>query len=268
MTDVIDTQNTGTQGAGNEPKPYYDGWGLSDDSVGFLQTLQYKDANALVEGLKQTRSYVGVDKNDLIRIPKADADGNRDLSEVYKQLGRPDDAKGYELGDTDFAKAASEKLFELGLSKKQATELATFIAAQDEVNKKAEEEKWNANVESGIKELQKEWGADYEANTAVAQQAVRDIAAKTGFTEEELNKIESTLGTDKATKLFYAIGAAQGGVKSLQNYNAGQETPEIAAFKLKELKQDKEFVARLAKNEHKAVQEMNRLTALAMGGNK
>ena len=68
--------------------------------------------------------------------------------------------------------------------------------------------------------------------------------------------------------MFYAIGAAQGGVKSLQNYNAGQETPEIAAFKLKELKQDKEFVARLAKNEHKAVQEMNRLTALAMGGNK
>ena len=268
MTDVIDTQNTGAQGTGNEPKPYYDGWGLSDDSVGFLQTLQYKDANALVEGLKQTRSYVGVDKNDLIRIPKADAEGNRDLSEVYKQLGRPEDATGYGFGDEEFAKAAAQKLYDLGISKKQAESLMQFMSEQDEANKKKADEEWNTSVEEGIKNLKKEWKADYETNTAVAQQAVRDIAAKTGFAEEELNKIESTLGTDKATKLFYAIGAAQGGVKNLQNYNAGQETPEIAAFKLKELKQDKEFVARLAKNEHKAVQEMNRLTALAMGGNK
>ena len=268
MTDVIDTQGAGTQGTGNEQKPYYADWGLSQENIGWLQSTGYSDPTALIEGFKSTKKFVGTDKNTLIRIPKPAEDGTVDYSEVYKQLGRPDDAKGYELGDTDFAKAASEKLFELGLSKKQATELAAFIAAQDEVNKKAEEETWNTNVEKGIKELQKEWGADYDANKAVAQQAVRDIAAKTGFTEEELNKIESTLGTDKATKLFYAIGAAQGGVKNLQNYNAGQETPEIAAFKLKELKQDKEFVARLAKNEHKAVQEMNRLTALAMGGNK
>lgn len=253
---------------GNGQTPFYDSWGLSDEDKGYLQAGTYTDAASVVKALRDTKAYVGMDKNTIIKIPKPAEDGSVDYTEVFKALGRPDDAKGYELGDTDFAKAASEKLFELGLSKKQATELATFIAAQDEANKKAEEEKWNTNVENGIKELQKEWGSDYEANTAVAQQAVRDIAAKTGFTEEELNKIESTLGTDKATKLFYAIGAAQGGVKNLQNYNAGQETPEIAAFKLKELKQDKEFVARLAKNEHKAVQEMNRLTALAMGGNK
>lgn len=253
---------------GNVQTPFYDSWGLSDEDKGYLQAGTYTDAASVVKALRETKSYVGMDKNDLIRIPKADADGNRDLSEVFKALGRPDDAKGYELGDTDFAKAASEKLFELGLSKKQATELATFIAAQDEVNKKAEEEKWNTNVENGIKELQKEWGADYEANTAVAQQAVRDIAAKTGFTEEELNKIESTLGTDKATKLFYAIGAAQGGVKSLQNYNAGQETPEIAAYKLKEMMADKETAKLLAQKDHRTMAEIKRLTELSMGGNK
>ena len=120
MTDVIDTQNTGTQSTGDGQKPYYDGWNLSNESVDFLQTLNYKDANALVEGLKQTRSYVGVDKNDLVRIPKPDKDGNIDLSEVYKQLGRPDDATGYGLGDEEFAKTAAQKLFDLGISKKQA----------------------------------------------------------------------------------------------------------------------------------------------------
>ena len=142
MTDVIDAQNTGTQGAGNEQKPYYADWGLSQEDVGYIQASTYKDPSSIIKALREAKQYIGMDKNDLIRIPKADAEGNRDLSEVFKALGRPDDAKGYELGDTDFAKAASEKLFELGLSKKQATELATFIAAQDEVNKKAEEEKW------------------------------------------------------------------------------------------------------------------------------
>lgn len=265
MTDVIDTQNTGTPDAGGS-KPYYDGWGLSDDSVGFLQTLQYKDANALVEGLKQTRNYVGVDKNDLVKIPKADKDGNRDLSEVYKQLGRPDDATGYGFGDNDFAKAAAQKLFDLGISKKQATGLLDFMTQQDEATKKASDEEWNNQVEQGMKNLRKEWQADYEANVAVAQQAVRDITEKTGFTAEELDKVEKVLGTDKATKLFYAIGASNGGIKNLQNYNAGQETPEIAAYKLKEMMADKETAKLLAQKDHKTMSEVKRLTEISMRG--
>jgi hypothetical protein len=266
MTDVIET-NPVTAGD-STPKAYYDNWGLSDESVGFLQTLNYKDANALVEGLKQTRSYVGVDKNDLVRIPKADKDGNRDLSEVYKQLGRPDDAAGYGFGDEEFAKTAAQKLYDLGISKKQAEALMQFMTEQDEANKKKADDDWNAGVEKGTAELKKSWGADYEANVMVAQQAVRDIAEKTGFGEDELNKIEKTLGTDKATKLFYAIGAAQGGVKSLQNYNAGQETPEIAAYKLKEMMADKETAKLLAQKDHKTMTEIKRLTELSMGGNK
>lgn len=266
MTDVIET-NPGN--AGNEtPKAYYDGWGLNDESVGFLQTLNYKDANALVEGLKQTRSYVGVDKNDLIRLPKADKDGNRDLSEVYTALGRPENPQGYELGDEDFAKAAAQKLYDLGISKKQAGELLAFMTEQDAVNKQKADEEWNTGVEKGIAALKKEWGSDYEVNVELAQQAVRDVASKTGFTEEELNKIEKALGTDKSTKLFYAIGAAGGGVKSLQNYNAGQETPEMAKYKLNEMLRDKETAKLLAAKDHKTMNEVKRLTALSMGGNQ
>lgn len=265
MTDVIET-NPAPAGD-STPKPYYDGWGLSEDSVGFLQTLQYKDANALVEGLKQTRNYVGVDKNDLVKIPKADKDGNRDLSEVYKQLGRPDDATGYGFGDNDFAKAAAQKLFDLGITKKQAESLMEFMTEQDNANKTKADEEWNANVEKGIAALKKEWGSDYEANIAVMQQAMRDVVDKTGFTQDDLDNIEKTLGTDKATKLFFAIGSAQGGVKNLQNYNAGQETPEIAAYKLKEMLADKETAKLLAQNDAKTMKEIKRLTELQMKGN-
>lgn len=268
MTDVIDTQNAGTQGGGNEQKPYYADWGLSQENIGWLQSAGYSDPTALIEGFKSTKKFVGTDKNTLIRIPKPAEDGTVDYSEVYKQLGRPDDAAGYGFGDEEFAKTAAQKLYDLGISKKQAEALMQFMSEQDEANKKKADDDWNAGVEKGTAELKKSWGADYEANVMVAQQAVRDIAEKTGFGEDELNKIEKTLGTDKATKLFYAIGAAQGGVKNLQNYNAGQETPEIAAYKLKEMMADKETAKLLAQKDHKTMTEIKRLTELSMGGNK
>lgn len=249
---------------GGENKPYYADWGLSDENVGWLQSSGYKDPTSLIDGFRSTKSYVGMDKNDLIRIPKADENGNRDFSEVYKALGRPEKAEEYGLGDTDFAKAAANKLFELGLSATQAKGLAEFMAQQDEAIKKSADDDWNQKVDDGIAALKKEWGANYEVNKELASKAVRDIAAATGFTQEELDGIEKALGTDKATKLFYAIGARDGGVKNLQNYNAGEETPEIAQYKIAELKKDKEFVAKLAANDPKAVKEMLRLTTLAM----
>lgn len=251
----------------NTQTPFYDSWGLSDEDKGFIQSSNYTDPAAVIKALRDTKSYVGMDKNDLVRIPKADADGNRDLSEVYKQLGRPDDAAGYGFGDEEFAKAAAQKLYDLGISKKQAESLMQFMVEQDNANKTKADEEWNAAIEKGTAALKKEWGSDYEANVAVAQQAVRDITEKTGFTAEELDKVEKALGTDKATKLFYSIGAAAGGVKALQNYNAGQETPEIAAYKLKELLADKETAKLLAQGDSKIQKEIKRLTELQMRGN-
>lgn len=250
---------------GNATPAFYDGWGLTDEDKGYIQSSTYQDASSIVKALREAKSYVGMDKNDLIRIPKADKDGNRDLSEVYKQLGRPDDASGYGFGDEEFAKSAAQKLYDLGISKKQAESLMQFMQEQDAANKKAADEDWDKSVAKGVDALKKEWGADYEVNVSVAQQAVRDIAAKTGFTEEELNKIEKVLGTDKSTKLFYAIGAADGGVKNLQNYNAGQETPEIASYKLKEMLADKETAKLLAAKDHKTMTEIKRLTSISMG---
>jgi len=252
---------------GNVQTAFYDSWGLSDEDKGYIQSSNYQDASAVVKALRDTKVYVGADKNDLFRIPKADKDGNRDLSEVYKALGRPEKAEDYKLGDTEFAKAASQKLFDLGISSKQAEALLAFMTEQDSANQKAADEEWNNQVEQGLKNLRKEWQADYEANVAVAQQAVRDIASKTGFGEDELNKIEKTLGSDKALKLFYSFGAAQGGVKALQNYNSGQETPEIAAYKLKEMLADKETAKLLSQNDHKTIKEVRRLTELSMKGN-
>ena len=243
---------------------FYDTWGLSDEDKGFIQSSNYQDASAVIKALRDTKAYVGADKNDLFRIPKADKDGNRDLSEVYKALGRPEKAEDYGLGDEEFAKAASQKLYDLGISKKQAEALMQFMTEQDAVNKKNADDEWNTSVEKGVEALKKEWGADYEVNSELAKTTVRDIVSKTGFSEEELNKVEKALGTDKAMKLFYAFGNLNGGVKNLQNYNAGVETPEIAAYKLKEMLADKDTAKLLASKDHKTMAEIKRLTELSM----
>lgn len=258
-------ENGNANVTGNESAAFYDSWGLSDDDKGYIQASNYADPAAVIKALRETKSYVGADKNTLVKIPKPDKDGNVDYSEVYKQLGRPEKAEDYKLGDDDFAKAAAQKLYDLGISSKQASALMEFMSAQDETIKKSEEEKWNSSVEKGIEALKKDWGADYDVNVEVAKTTVRDIVEKTGFTQEELDKVEKALGTDKATKLFFAIGSQNGGVKSLQNYNAGVETPEIAAYKLKEMLADRETAKLLAAHDPKTQKEIKRLTSISMG---
>lgn len=248
---------------GNET-PFYDTWGLSDEDKGFIQSSNYADASAVIKALRDTKAYVGADKNTIIKVPKPAEDGSVDYSEVYRTLGRPEDASGYGFEETEFSKVAAPKLFELGITKAQADGLSKLL------------EDWNASTASGqaeaaeqarakgIEALKKAWGADYEVNSQVAGKAVRELAEATGISEDDLDKIEDFIGVEKAAKLFHAIGTKEGGVKNLSNYNSGVETPEIAAYKLKELMKDPDTGKKLAAKDPKVVAEIKRLTALSM----
>lgn len=247
---------------------FYDSWNLSDEDKGFIQSSNYADPSAVIKALRETKSYVGADKNTIIKVPKPAADGTVDYSEVFKTLGRPDDASGYGFEETEFSKAIAPELFRLGITKTQANELAKFLEGYGTTEATAQAEKLAAARAKGQESLQKKWGAEYEVNTQVAAKAVRELTQATGITAEELDKIEDLIGVEKAAELFFAIGSKEGGVKSLTNYNSGVETPEIAAFKLKEMMADKETAKLLAQKDHRTMTEIKRLTALSMGGNK
>ena len=243
---------------------FYDSWNLSDEDKGFIQSSNYADPSAVIKALRETKSYVGADKNTLIKIPKPAEDGSVDYSEVFKTLGRPDDASGYGFEETDFSKAIAPELFKLGITKSQAEGLAKFMEEYGATTNSAAAEAASAAREKGIAALQKKWGADYEVNTQVAAKAVRELAEATGIGESDLDKIEDLIGVEKAASLFFAIGSKDGGVKNLTNYNSGVETPEIAAFKLKELMVDPETGKKLAQRDPKIASEIKRLTELSM----
>lgn len=246
-----------------ETTNFYDSWNLSDEDKGFIQSSNYSDAGAIIKALRDTKAYVGADKNTIIKIPKPAEDGTVDYSEVYKTLGRPDDATGYGFEETDFSKAIAPELFKLGITKSQADGLAKFMEEYGATSNTAAAEQAAAEREKSMAALQKKWGADFKVNSEVAAKAVRELSEATGITADELDKLEDFLGVEKAASLFYAIGSKDGGVKSLTNYNSGVETPEIAAFKLKELMSDPETGKKLAAKDRKIIGEIKRLTELS-----
>lgn len=253
---------------GNDQTPFYDSWGLSEEDKGFIQSSNYSDASAIIKSLRDTKAYVGADKNTIVKIPKPAEDGTVDYSEVFKTLGRPEDASGYGFEETDFSKVAAPKLFELGITKAQAEGLSRMLEDWNATTATGQAEAAEQARAKGIADLKKAWGADFEVNNEVAAKAVRELAEAAGLTQEDFDKIEDLIGVEKAVKMFHAVGTKDGGVKNLSNYNAGVETPEIAAYKLKELMADKETAKLLAQKDHKTMAEIKRLTALSMGGNK
>lgn len=247
----------------NEGGNFYDSWGLSPEDVGYIQSSNFADASAIIKSLRDTKAYVGMDKNDLIKIPKADKDGNIDYSEVWSRLGRPENHEGYGLPDTDFAKAIAPELHKMGITKSQADSLVSFIEAYEKSERKAAEDSARDVNTKAEEALKKEWGADFEVKSEAVGEFVRKLATDLNFTGEDFDNLQKTMGYDKAMKLLYAF-AGDGAIKDLSGYTAGKETPEVAAYKLKELMADPETAKLLANNDPKIHKEILRLTELSM----
>lgn len=262
------------EGTQNATSNWYDSLNLSDEAKGMIEVKGFKDPNDLIKSYRNIESLVGVDKNDIIRIPKAAEGQEPDYSEVFKRLGRPEDASGYELPDNDFAKAAAEEMFKQGLSKKQAQALSKWIDSYNESYSKSYAEKMaseqEAKLKASIESLQKAWGADYDKNLEVAKIAVADAAKTIGLSADALDKIGDVIGIEMAAKLFYALGSAQpgDGSKNLQNYSSheGNETPEIAKFKIQQMYEDPELAKRIQAGDAKTFKELNRLNAIIAKG--
>lgn len=271
MADENKTVDTGNQTPSDTKTTWYDSLNLSDENKAVVNTKNFKDVNDLIKSYVNIEKLAGVDKSELIRIPKAKEGEEPDYSEVYKALGRPDKSSDYELPDNDFAKAAAEEMFKQGLTKKQAKALSEWVSQYSEgqasaSRKKYEEEKESAAAKQ-IEALKKEWAADYDLNIEISKQAVADLQESLGLDGEVLDKLGDYIGVDRATKIFYMLGKAYSkgdGSKEIKNYvnKSGGETPERAAERLKELNADPETAKKLKANDPKIVEELNRLNAI------
>lgn len=246
-----------------ENATWYDSLGLADENIGVIQTKGWENADALISSYRELEKHIGADKNDFIKMPKV-ADGETpDYSEIYSRLGRPESAEGYELSDSEFASAAREILFKAGITKSQAKELETWFNDYSQNFKVTTEEQRLAELEAktsaAMDSLKKEWGADFEKNQALAQSAVR----KFGLSDDVIDAIGHAAGADVAAKMFLALADKSDSNSALTGYKSGgDESKEMAALKLSEMRSDPEIIKKLAAGDQKVNDEFNRLAAI------
>lgn len=249
---------------------WYDNLELSDETKGLIQTKNFKTFNDFVKSYQNIEKMTGVDKNEIIRIPKGKDGEEPDYTDVFKALGRPEKFSDYGLPDNDFANKVAEEMFRLGLSTKQAKGIADFVDKYAQENGQAQSAEQEAQLEAAAKEakesLRKEWGKDYDLNIEVAKQAVADLKDTIGLDSDVLDKLGDVIGVDKAAKLFYLLGkeSAADGAKNLADYvsKTGSETPEMARYKLSEMYSDPEVGKKLAAHDPNVVKELNRLNKI------
>lgn len=199
-------------GAGGTPGATDDRAWLPDDYRSDPAFADYKDVAGVLKSHKSLIGMLGLDKNLVLKIPKA-ADDQEGWNGVYKALGRPDAADGYELDALDGADDAAMnglrgELHKLGLSQPQAKGLIGYYAGLQQAAAQRAAAQAVADAQAAETTLQKEWGAaNYKANIDMAIGVVRRFGG-----DEALTALQnSPASRDPAVlKMLVAIGGRLG----------------------------------------------------------
>jgi len=214
----------------------------------------------MIASHRSLEKLIGVDPKSVVRIPKAgDLEGQ---NAFYKQLGRPDTADKYDLGeglDPAYAGAAKEFFHKAGLSNEQAK---AVVAANNEYLAGMREQQakdYQLGVEAGEQQLQNEWRGGYDRMINQATQTAKML----GFTAEMIDGLESKMGYADTLKFLANLGnkisedsfvSADGGKKQF----AGTLTPQEATREWDQLKLDQNFLKALMDGDnpgHKAARD-------------
>lgn len=257
----------GAAGAGGEGAWYT---GIQNEELrGFVQTKGFKDVGSLAESYRNLERLQGVPQERLLKLPEKHDDPA--WASVHERLGRPADAKGYELqfeGDPTFAEKMAGVMHGAGVSKQAAAAMnaawnewvADALKADDAAKKAADE--------ADMGKLRTEWGNTFDANVEAGRRAGREF----GLTEDQFAAVSSALGSAATLKLFQGIGAKLGEAGSFDPSGAGQGkagfgmTPDQARARIGELQKDAGWVSRYLSGDAAAMSEMTQLSQTAAGG--
>ena len=242
------------------------------ETQGWLENrgLTKLDGNAalpeLVKGFRNAEKFVGAPADKLIRVPDWDKADRVELDQGYTKLGRPADAKGYNIpvpdgSPTEMAEWAKSVFHEAGLSQRQA---AAISAKWNELGASVSQQNVQAQQQA-IKDqetkLQLEWGHAYDKNDAIAARAIDAL----GLQREQLSALTRSLGFDGAMKMFASIGEKLGESEFVSGDNSSNSpvTPNQAQSRINQLQQDKDWVNKYIAGNVEARSEMERLMKMA-----
>jgi hypothetical protein len=248
---------------------------LSPDDIGWLQNKQYFGADpakadvrksfpGFVKAHRSMESLVG-DPSSRVVIPKEGA-SKEDFDAFYSKLGRPADPTGYELkagegGDQKVADRFSALAHETGLTKQQVQALApkwdAFAKETVAAREAAAEQQYQSTAAAEMEGLRTEWAGNYDAKCAAAQRA----KVAFGLEPEVMNRIERAIGTKRFVSLLSDVGMSISEDRGAGQGEGGLSvmTPEAARARLKELGNDKAWVAKYMANDAETVAEKRKI---------
>lgn len=232
------------------------------DLKGYVQNKGWSDPVELANGYRNLEKLLGGEK---VPLPKGaeDAEG---WNRVYDSLGRPKDASGYKLNvpegsDPAFTNEAAGKFHELGLSGKQAEQLAEWWGSKQTAAMEEYAQAGAQKAEQDVQSLRKEWGGAWDENVELGRRA----ASEFGLGEDKLSAVEQALGTGEMLKFMARVGRGlvehtfEGG----RTTSAFGMTPEAARQRVGVLRTDPEFTSKYLSGNADSRAEMERLMRLA-----
>lgn len=265
-TTATGTGDNGSAGAGTTNAAWNSGF--DEETSTFVSNKGWQSPNDIISSYRNLEKFAGGSKN-LLELPGVDAD-QAALDAFYNKLGRPDAADKYDLkmpdgADAELANWFKQTAHKSGLSSKQAASLFDAWNEMSASRMEAMNQEAIANSEAELNTLKKEWGQGYEANIDAGKRAV----AALGYGEEQLNALESKMGTAEMLKLFAAVGSKMGEDSFADGGRSGSTTfgltPAAAKQQIADLKMDKNFMSEYLGGNKDAIAKMQRLMTFAHG---
>lgn len=228
------------------------------------------DPFAIAQSYRNLETLFGADKaGRTVLLPKDETD-KAALDAIYDKLGRPKDAKDYDINAPDganpeFIETAKGWYHKAGLTKAQAAAVTeSYKAAELDAVQKVQQ----AHAQE-VEGLQAEWKEKFDQKVEVAKAGIKAA----GLTEAHVKAIESALGPSSAAKMFEFFGrnyveASPPGNESRSAPSFQNMNPVAAAQKMEQLRADPNFMKRYEHSDPKvragAMDEMDKLAQLAV----
>jgi hypothetical protein len=230
---------------------------------------------------KEAQAYIGVPKEQLLKLPKADAPPE-EWDAVYERLGYSKNADDYKLeglkhaDGTDVDDATKDfirsQATELKLSPAAAQKLAENTIKRLDDTKSASSADEAAAATKALEQLKQSWGPNYEAYKVIADRGYEALMKEAGLDQAKMTaaiqKLGEATGKAETMQLLLAVGKklgednfVGGGGPSGNTYY----TKETALARLSELKADSSYTARYLAGGTAEKKEMENLHAIAYG---
>jgi len=208
------------------------------------QTLaKYQGVDALAKAHIELQRTIG----GRVKVPGENA-APEEVAQFRKALGVPEAPDGYQLampegfpadrwdkdGEAEFRKIAHAH----GITPRAAQELMTSYAARQSAAYKAIDDARAATVDN----LKRDWGDKFDAQQALADQAIEAHARKVGFTDDDFGRIAAAGLGEKFIRMMAALGTAAAPMTGPgSNVGVGAMSPEGIRKRLSEIASHPKF---------------------------